>query len=371
MYLQPLIDEMKLLWDVGVNTYDAFKAEYFTLHAALLWTINDFPAYGNLSGWSVKGRLACPVCNKDTWSRYLPHWNKQCYMGHRRFLELDHKWRHDKKSFDNTSEMDPPPKYLSGEEVADQISKFENIKFGKVDGKRKRTKPKLVYNWEKKSIFFELPYWSKNLVRHNLDVIHIEKNICESILGTAMNIPGKTKDNLKSRLDLVEMGIRKSLHPKKVGDKYEIPKAAFELSLNERKDVCRFLADLKVPDGYSSNIGRCVNVNEGKITGTLKSRDCHIFMQDLLAPSFRGKFDKDVYDALVELSLFFKQLCSKALKVEVLERLEKSIAITLCKLERVFVPSFFDIMVHLTVHLATEAKLAGPVQYRWMYPFER
>ena len=78
-----------------------------------------------------------------------------------------------------------------------------------------------------------------------------------------------------------------------------------------------------------------------------------------------------MYDALVELSLFFKQLCSKALKVEVLERLEKSIAITLCKLERIFVPSFFDIMVHLTVHLATEAKFAGPVQYRWMYPFER
>ena len=141
--------------------------------------------------------------------------------------------------------------------------------------------------------------------------------------------------------------------------------------MNERKDVCRFLADLKVPAGYSSNIGRCVNVNEGKITRTLKIHDCYIFMQDLLAPTFRGKLDKDVYDALVELSLFFKQLCSKALKVEVLERLEKSIAITPCKLERVFVLSFFDIMVHFTVHLATEAKLAGPVQYRWMYPFER
>ena len=78
VYLQPLIDERKMLWEVGVNTYDAFKAEYFTLRAALLWTIDDFPTYGNLSRWSVKGRLACPICNKDTWSRYLPHWNKQC-----------------------------------------------------------------------------------------------------------------------------------------------------------------------------------------------------------------------------------------------------------------------------------------------------
>ena len=107
-------------------------------------------------------------------------------------------------------------------------------------------------------------------MHHNLDVMHIEKNICESILGTVMNIPGKTKDNLKSGLDLVEMGIRKSLHPKKVGDKYEILKAAFELSLNERKDVCRFLANLKVPDGYSSNIGQCVNVNEGENNRDIK-----------------------------------------------------------------------------------------------------
>ena len=56
-------------------------------------------------------------------------------MGHRRFLELDYKWRHDKKSFDNTSEMGPPPKYLFGEEVINQIGKLENIKFQKVNGK--------------------------------------------------------------------------------------------------------------------------------------------------------------------------------------------------------------------------------------------
>jgi len=73
VYLQSLINELKSLWDIAVDTYDAFKAEYFNLHAPLLWTINDFSTYGNLLGWSVKGRLACLVCNKDTWSRYLPH----------------------------------------------------------------------------------------------------------------------------------------------------------------------------------------------------------------------------------------------------------------------------------------------------------
>ncbi|XP_056683289.1 uncharacterized protein [Spinacia oleracea] len=51
--------------------------------------------------------------------------------------------------------------------------------------------------------------------------------------------------------------------------------------------------------------------------------------------------------------------------------MEKNIAITLCKLERIFIPAFFDVMIHLPIHLATEARLAGPVHYRWMYRFER
>jgi hypothetical protein len=33
--------------------------------------------------------------------------------------------------------------------------------------------------WKKKSIFFRLPYWKDNLLRHNLDVMHIEKNILD------------------------------------------------------------------------------------------------------------------------------------------------------------------------------------------------
>ncbi|XP_060966688.1 uncharacterized protein LOC133035051 [Cannabis sativa] len=44
---------------------------------------------------------------------------------------------------------------------------------------------------------------------------------------------------------------------------------------------------------------------------------------------------------------------------------------TLCLLERFFPPSFFDVMIHLVIHIGREARLCGPVQFRWMYPFER
>ncbi|GKV07224.1 hypothetical protein SLEP1_g19022 [Rubroshorea leprosula] len=44
---------------------------------------------------------------------------------------------------------------------------------------------------------------------------------------------------------------------------------------------------------------------------------------------------------------------------------------TICQLERIFLPSFFDSMEHLAIHLPYEAKVGGPVQFHWMHPFER
>ena len=70
VYLQPLIEELKELWDIGVETYDAHTRQNFNLHVAVLWTINDFFAYGNLSGWMTKGKLACPCCHKDALFQY-------------------------------------------------------------------------------------------------------------------------------------------------------------------------------------------------------------------------------------------------------------------------------------------------------------
>ena len=73
----------------------------------------------------------------------------------------------------------------------------------------------------------------------------------------------------------------------------------------------------------------------------------------------------------MKLSLFYKELCSTTLKVQRLRKLEVDIPILLCKLEKIFPPAFFNVMEHLPVHLPFEARLRGPVQYGWMYPFER
>jgi len=48
-------------------------------------------------------------------------------------------------------------------------------------------------------------------VRHCIDVMHVEKNVCDSLIGTLLNINGKMKDDLNARLDLIEMNIRGEL----------------------------------------------------------------------------------------------------------------------------------------------------------------
>ncbi|KAL8135328.1 hypothetical protein AgCh_010117 [Apium graveolens] len=84
VYLQPMIDDLKKLWEEGEpDVFDSHTKTYFTLRAMLLWTINDFPAYGNLSGCVNKGYMACPVCCEDTIAKYLTHSRKMCYQGHR------------------------------------------------------------------------------------------------------------------------------------------------------------------------------------------------------------------------------------------------------------------------------------------------
>ena len=82
IFLQPLIDELKQLWE-DINATDASNGQTFKLQATLLRIINDFPAYANLSGWSTKGRIAYPSCGDSTHSMWLKHREKFCYMGHR------------------------------------------------------------------------------------------------------------------------------------------------------------------------------------------------------------------------------------------------------------------------------------------------
>jgi hypothetical protein len=83
VYLQPLIEELQELWNIGVRTYDVSKKNNFVMRAQLMWIINDFSAYANFSGWPNRGVKAYPVCMHSTRPRWLYNGKKFCCMRHR------------------------------------------------------------------------------------------------------------------------------------------------------------------------------------------------------------------------------------------------------------------------------------------------
>jgi len=82
IYLNPLVEDMKLLWVDGVEVFDVFASETFMMHAMLFCTINDFPTYGILSGYNVKGYKACLICEENTASHQLKNGRKTVYLRH-------------------------------------------------------------------------------------------------------------------------------------------------------------------------------------------------------------------------------------------------------------------------------------------------
>ncbi|XP_052621646.1 uncharacterized protein LOC128127243 [Lactuca sativa] len=309
VFLRPLIDELKMIYTDGVVTYDASTKCNFTMKAILLWTVSDFPAYAMLSGWSTHGKLACSYC-----------------MG---------------KPF-----------------------RAKNAKlpgFG------------ITHNWVKRSMFWELPFWRKLLIRHNLDPMHIETNVFENLFNTVMDTP-KSKDNMNARKDIEMYCNRVQWHTWKNGNKDMKKRSSFALSKEQVAKICQWLIKLKFPDGYASNLGGggggCVNVDDNSFY-KFKSHECHVFLQRLLPISLRGMVPNSTWDAITELCTFFRVICSRMLRVDDLQRLQTTIVETICKLEKIFPPRFFDSMEHLVIHLAQEAMLGGPVQYRWMYLYER
>ena len=148
------------------------------------------------------------------------------------------------------------------------------------------------------------------------------------------------------------------------------PKACYTLDKIRKQVLCEWVKNLRYPDGYASNLAGCVDMQKLKLFG-MKSHDCHVFMQRLLPVAFHELLPQNVWKALTNFSMFFKDMTSTIIKNDDMAQLEEEIPVILCKLERIFPPSFFDSMEHLPVHLPHEARLVGPMQYRWMYHFER
>ncbi|WVZ64046.1 hypothetical protein U9M48_013623 [Paspalum notatum var. saurae] len=134
VYLQPLVEELLLLWTEGVCVWDAHKQEAFDLRALLFVTINDWPALANLAGQSNKGFRACVHCLDETENTFLKHCREVVYMGgHHRLLGGKHPIRKKGKHFNGREENRGKPIYCSGKVVFEMVKSLRVV-FGKGPG---------------------------------------------------------------------------------------------------------------------------------------------------------------------------------------------------------------------------------------------
>ena len=221
-------------------------------------------------------------------------------------------------AFDGKIENRDEPRKFTLNEVLEQLEKVNDVRPGKhpeiITGvKRKRNECPKIYS--RISGLWRLPYWKDLKLPHNLDVMHIEKNICENILCTLLNVPGKTKDTTNARLDLYDMKIRPELHLQQNGNSLSAPPAPYVLGKDQKIEFCKFLKGIKFPDGYAANLARYISADGSRVVGKLKTHSCHILLQRIIPAGLRGIVRKDVYEAIAELGTFFRELCSRNLRM--------------------------------------------------------
>jgi hypothetical protein len=102
-----------------------------------------------------------------------------------------------------------------------------------------------------------------------------------------------------------------------------------------------------------------------------KSHDCHILIGQFLPIAIRAILPVKVRDTIMKLCSFFNAISQKVVDPMKLTKLQDDLIITMCNLETIFPPSFFDLMPHLLVHFVHEMKYLGPVFLHQLYPFER
>ncbi|GKE26941.1 hypothetical protein Tco_1442325, partial [Tanacetum coccineum] len=116
--------------------------------------------------------------------------------------------------------------------------------------------------WKKFNIWYrKLKYWRHNSVPHCIDFMHVEKNVCESLVETLLNVPGKTKDGMNARLDLAELGIKPELFARQEEDKTTLPPAGGKIMWSHMLSV-------------DVSLQRCMKVIKGHVRNRNRPEGC-------------------------------------------------------------------------------------------------
>lgn len=141
---------------------------------------------------------------------------------------------------------------------------------------------------------------------------------------------------------------------------------------DHKLQCCQVLKDAKLPSCLATKLNGLICLQPPGLQ-IKKTYDYHIIIQYWLSIMVQHAYPKcrELRRALLQVSLYFNIICSKVLVREHVQAAKDMIAEALCMLAHYVSTDFFDISIHLMVHLADQALLCGPSNYIWMYPFER
>jgi hypothetical protein len=169
--------------------------------------------------------------------------------------------------------------------------------------------------------------------------MHVTKNVFDSIIGTLLDMPMKSKDGLKSRTDPVQFELRPELHPiSRPNGKYFLPLASYTLIAEEKKTFCQCLRGVRVSMGFSSNISKLVSMNDLSMCG-YNFHDCHVMMMVFLAIAIWVIKPMHVKVIITHLCYFFNTVSQKVIDHKELNDLRAYMIETMCMLE-ICVPPF-------------------------------
>ncbi|KAL0358359.1 UNVERIFIED_CONTAM: hypothetical protein Sangu_0685300 [Sesamum angustifolium] len=204
-------------------------------------------------GWSTVGVMGCPVCMDGTRAFHLQHGRNACYFDcHRQFLPAHHPYRRNKKTFTkNHVENKVARPRLIGDQILDRVAN-----------------------------------------------ISLAVEILLLLPDEVMDIKGKTKDNMNAQrnLTIICNCLELELDERRPN---VILNAVYTVGKKQKRRVCEWIRGLKFPVGYASNLTHCVDMTEIRMH-SVKSHDCHIFMQKLIPIAFCEILLEHVWNALTE-----------------------------------------------------------------------
>src|SRR3954465_5361835 len=148
------------------------------------------------------------------------------------------------------------------------------------------------------------------------------------------------------------------------------PPTCFTLCEEEIMRFIHCLIGVKFSNGYAGKISRYLDEAKQHFS-RMKSHNCVVLMTQILPVAIRGIMDEHVRKTLFGLCNFFDVISQKSICATQLKRLQEEIVLILCELEIYFPPSFFDIMVHLLIHVAEDIVQLGSAFLRSVVSFER